>query len=644
MSHVANVGPLGFNGQRLDSARGRRLWLGKSSYARWRVRPWALLRYELLDVSLALMTRRLKDLHVILRCQERSKQANRCEVDAAVGEPLENHRKPACGPRRLDAVIGSVLRQVEDLPAIGEERRAAFRQIQAPRVEFHQERDELDSRVAFARRRAVNLRQQIAIGQSTDGRDVDHHPAHIPSSFSTPGTARHRAIVVRDTISAVARANMRLRRNVVDAAGGPRASRTRRELASKKVSSVCLDLDARRTGIRARPFAGRSVGPRGASRDPRSTRELDEVVVSQSCPTPGSRHRAIVILPLLASAVSQPSMKSGAAAGMMSVLRDMLTNDGRVPWPVRRTVMATLRRLFLVIVGAAGVSVLNVATVAQSLTLDKVLAQLGDYLVTYEETLSAVVAQEEYRQDDRSSAGTQTVIRKRLLRSDFLFLRLPGEVLWFGVRDAILVDGKPVRDRAPRLDNVLIAGGDNPLPELTRIAAENARFNLGDVVRTINAPTQVLALLHPRHRSRFTFRKDGEQTIERQRLWRVRFREITKPSLIKTVEGADQLTSGMVWVHPGDGYVVRTVLELGGDLAADYMQRPNDGQFCAGPTAGVPSAGQHGRSLFSSQECESLPVLRTQISASFKRLCESHRNDAAGDSSSPSFESDVRSH
>ena len=138
---------------------------------------------------------------------------------------------PGCGDRRRAPTGGAA-------GAIGEERRAAFREIEAPGVELHQERDELRGRVTLARRRAVNLRQQIAIGQSADGRDVDHHPAHIPSSFSTPGTARHRAIVARDTISAVSRANMRLRRNVVDAAGGPRASRTRRELASQNVSSV----------------------------------------------------------------------------------------------------------------------------------------------------------------------------------------------------------------------------------------------------------------------------------------------------------------------------------------------------------------------------------------------------------------------
>ena len=256
--------------------------------------------------------------------------------------------------------------------------------------------------------------------------------------------------------------------------------------------------------------------------------------------------------------------------------------------PVHRKLMATLRRSFLVIVAAAGVSVLNVATVAQSLTLDKVLAQLGNYLVNYRKKRYLPSSprrntEQEYRY---SSGHVKRSLRKRLLRSDFLFLRLPGEVLWFGVRDAILVDGKPVRDRAPRLDNLLIAGGDNPLPELTRIAAENTRFNLGDVVRTINAPTQVLALLHPRHRSRFTFRKDGEETIERQRLWRVRFREITKPSLIKTVEGADQLATGAVWVHPNDGTVVRTVLELGGDLAADYVQARMTVSFAQDPRLG----------------------------------------------------------
>ena len=75
-----------------------------------------MLSHELLDVSLALVARRVKDLQVVLRCQERRQQANRGEVDGAVDEPLENHREPARRPRRLDAVICGVLRQVEDLP------------------------------------------------------------------------------------------------------------------------------------------------------------------------------------------------------------------------------------------------------------------------------------------------------------------------------------------------------------------------------------------------------------------------------------------------------------------------------------------------------------------------------------------------
>ena len=260
--------------------------------------------------------------------------------------------------------------------------------------------------------------------------------------------------------------------------------------------------------------------------------------------------------------------------------------DRQAPLSAHRTLTSGLRRWFPVIAATTGVCALNVVSVAQSLTLEEVLAQLGKYLVAYENTLSAVVADEEYEQQHTYSVGRQTITEKRRLQSDFLFLRLPDEVLWFGVRDAIHVDGKPVGDRTRRLDSVLSVGDGNPLSELTRIGAENARFNLGDVVRTINVPIQVLALLHPRHRSRFTFRKVGEETIERQRLWRVGFREITKPSLIKTLEGADQLASGAVWVHPGDGGVVRTVLELGGDITVDYVRTRITVHFAEDPRLG----------------------------------------------------------
>ena len=202
MSHVARVGPSRSTVNPSTPLGAGGFGCGKLSNDRRRVRPGARARHELLDVSLALVARGVKKLQVVLRRQERRQQANRGEVDrcrrrAARESPGTCVRPapPRCGDTPRAPTGGAPA-------AIGEERRAAFSEIEAPRVELHQERDELRGRVTLARGRAVNLRQQIAIGQSADGRDVDHHPAHIPSSFSTPGTARHRAIVVRDTISA----------------------------------------------------------------------------------------------------------------------------------------------------------------------------------------------------------------------------------------------------------------------------------------------------------------------------------------------------------------------------------------------------------------------------------------------------------
>jgi hypothetical protein len=71
---------------------------------------------------------------------------------------------------------------------------------------------------------------------------------------------------------------------------------------------------------------------------------------------------------------------------------------------------------------------------------------------------------------------------------------------------------------------------------------------------------------------RFTYRKIGTDTIEGREYWRLGFREVLKPTLIKTREGKNQPASGSVWIDPDDGTVVRTVLDLGGDRAVDRVR------------------------------------------------------------------------
>jgi hypothetical protein len=195
--------------------------------------------------------------------------------------------------------------------------------------------------------------------------------------------------------------------------------------------------------------------------------------------------------------------------------------------------------------------------------LDVLLTRLSSYLADYEQQMSAVVADEYYRQEFVEMEADFDRTHTRVLQSDFAFMRIPGELVWLGLRDTYAVDSKPVRDRDGRLEVMLSGAGKDALRQARRIAEENARYNLGDLPRTINIPTLAIGLLLPQHRRRFTFRLAGEETIGNTRVVRVDFQERQRPSVIRSREGGDQPASGAAWLDPSTGGVHRTQLDVG---------------------------------------------------------------------------------
>ena len=89
----------------------------------------------MLDLSLALVPRRREQGLVIVPRQVRSQQRDCRQRDRAIGHELENDRKPSGCSRRLDAVIGRVLGQVQYLRAIGEQRGTTFAEVEPARVD-----------------------------------------------------------------------------------------------------------------------------------------------------------------------------------------------------------------------------------------------------------------------------------------------------------------------------------------------------------------------------------------------------------------------------------------------------------------------------------------------------------------------------
>jgi hypothetical protein len=207
---------------------------------------------------------------------------------------------------------------------------------------------------------------------------------------------------------------------------------------------------------------------------------------------------------------------------------------------------------------------------------EALLLRAADYLAEYERSLSSVVAEEDYLQrlnrqlsvvsklGEGLGSGVDYSVLERRLRSDFLLVRSGGAGGgWLPFRDVFEVDGKPVRDREDRLRTLFLETPSAALDQARRVMSEGARYNLGDVPRTINIPTLPLLFIAPEHRDRFAWRRQGDQDVEGVRARRLDFEELERPTLVRTSRNADVPIVGTLWIDPATGRLVKGTMRAG---------------------------------------------------------------------------------
>jgi hypothetical protein len=200
---------------------------------------------------------------------------------------------------------------------------------------------------------------------------------------------------------------------------------------------------------------------------------------------------------------------------------------------------------------------------AKKLTLDEVMRRAHSYVAVYEDhQLSGLVAREEYQQEWQHFDAS--VIEQRTLQSEYMVFQLPPSEDWFALRDVREVNGRPVADREVRL-KMLFTESRNRIEQLAMaIDKESARFNIGNVDRTVNLPTFPLRFLRPANRKRFDFDKEAEEQVGSATAWVVAYKETAGPTFTATTQGKDVSASGRVWIDPETGAVLRTEMVLGG--------------------------------------------------------------------------------
>ena len=217
---------------------------------------------------------------------------------------------------------------------------------------------------------------------------------------------------------------------------------------------------------------------------------------------------------------------------------------------------------------SAGVLAALVAVVASSQPqsspeLISVVQRATEYVTQYEAELGNLIGSEEYVQNAvwlaPSGRGGNPMVAKRSQRrvsSDFLIIQVGPE--WAALRKANRVDGSKVKESEPAFEDSFDNSPEANHKRLLEMKAESTRYNIGDIIRSINLPTVALKVLRESEVSRFAFEHAGSSKIEGVQTWVVRFREQVSPTLVIGGQGEFLYSSGTFWIEPETGRVLRT--------------------------------------------------------------------------------------
>src|SRR4051812_26371602 len=239
-----------------------------------------------------------------------------------------------------------------------------------------------------------------------------------------------------------------------------------------------------------------------------------------------------------------------------------------------RRACASLAAMLVLLVGGASAASLG------STPLPAVLARAAVYVKEFERQMTNIVADERYVQElielemrapsGLGPGGPPTPVesrkQRRELRSDFLVVRLGLDGLPVPFRDVYEVDGRPVRDRADRLTKLFLRPTADTIEQAWRVVEEGARYNLGDVRRTVNVPVLPIVVLRAANQERFRFVDRGDATVDRLAVRVVDYEEQRRPTIIRGHENSDLPARGRLWIVPATGQVVKGELNTADGL------------------------------------------------------------------------------
>jgi hypothetical protein len=236
---------------------------------------------------------------------------------------------------------------------------------------------------------------------------------------------------------------------------------------------------------------------------------------------------------------------------------------------------------------------------AQAPSLDEVLKRAAVYVASFRSQFSAIVSEENYRQEVAYTGRLTNpllVNPRRWLRSQLLLVKPGGTDRYVELRDVFEVDGAPLHDRQGRLEQLLRDGTASADARIHEIISASARYNIGSITRNVNTPLMALQFLDAAHQPHFQFKHVDkakpvftdarDQNINETavfhvstEMWTLEYRERGRNTIIKTPSGARMPAHGRFWINPANGSVLISEMIVDGNgviatITVSYQSEP----------------------------------------------------------------------
>jgi hypothetical protein len=227
-------------------------------------------------------------------------------------------------------------------------------------------------------------------------------------------------------------------------------------------------------------------------------------------------------------------------------------------------------RFKAVVTLAAAATIVPAVVIANARTpVEDVLDRASAYVQHFVRDFSTVVAEEQYVQDSHPMADVDVLSGGPVqgqqhhveLRSDYLFVSTGSTSRWLTFRDVYSVNGRAVRDREERLARLFVNPAPDAIDRAGQISQDGYRYNVGSKDRTVANPLLALGFLQAEYRNRFDYRLAGIDTSLGPDVWILKFKERVRPTLLRTSDNRNVMSTGRFWIDGASGRVLQTELE-----------------------------------------------------------------------------------